>query len=97
MGRDEVQQRLTTHRAELQRFGVKSLSLFGSVARDEAQPGSDIDVLVEFKGPVTFDDYTGLLLYLEELLGAKVDLVTPRMVRRPRLRRAIERDLVHVA
>jgi predicted nucleotidyltransferase len=97
MRRDEVQRRLTARRAELQRFGVKSLSLFGSVARDEAKPGSDIDILVEFTGPVTFDNYTGLLLFLEGILEGKVDLATPRMVRRPRLRRNIDRDLVHVA
>src|SRR5688572_7943789 len=97
MRREEALRRLNAHRAEFQRFGVKSLSLFGSVARDEAKPDSDIDVLVEFRGPTTFDAYTGLLLFLEGLLGGKVDLATPRMVRRPRLRRNIDRDLVHVA
>ncbi|MBI2939097.1 MAG: metallopeptidase family protein, partial [Chloroflexi bacterium] len=55
-------------------FGVKSLALFGSVARDEAGPESDVDVLVEFDGPPTFDQYIGLKLYLEDLLGAHVDL-----------------------
>lgn len=97
MRRAQVVQRLQDHRAELDRLGVRSLSLFGSVARDEAKPGSDVDLLVEFTNPVTFDAYTGLLLYLEALLGTKVDLATPPMIRRPRLRSAIEKELVRVA
>lgn len=97
MRRAYVVQRLQDHRAELDRFGVRSLSLFGSVARDEAKPGSDVDLLVEFTNPVTFDAYTGLLLYLETLLGTKVDLATPPMIRRPQLRSAIEKELVRVA
>jgi predicted nucleotidyltransferase len=78
------------------RFGVRSLALFGSVARDEARPDSDVDVLVEFDGPMTFDRHMGLLVFLEDLLGCRVDVVTPT-VRRPGRREAIEPDLVRVA
>jgi predicted nucleotidyltransferase len=39
-----------THKPDLQRFGVASIAVFGSVARDEAGPASDIDILVEFAG-----------------------------------------------
>lgn len=78
------------------RFGVRSLSIFGSTARDEARPDSDVDVLVEFTGPVTFDAHMGLLVYLEDLLGRRVDVVTASGLK-PRLRPLIEQDLVRVA
>ena len=96
MRRDEVIALLTAHRAGLARFDVRRLSLFGSVARDEARPGSDVDLLVEFDGPATFARYTGLLAFLEDLLGGKVDLLTPRSVK-ARMAPLIERDLVRVA
>lgn len=77
-------------------FGVRSLSLFGSVARDEMREGSDIDLLVEFVGAPTFDGYMDLKFFLEKLLGTSVDLVTIGALK-PRMRRAIERDLINVA
>ena len=78
------------------RFGVKRLSLFGSHARDEAAEGSDIDVLVEFEGPATFDAYMQLKFHLEDALGCSVDLVTDKAVRRE-LRPYIEEDAIRVA
>ncbi|MCS6786167.1 MAG: nucleotidyltransferase family protein [Thiobacillaceae bacterium] len=77
------------------RFGVKRLLLFGSTARNEARPGSDVDLLVEFEGPATFDGYFGLLHYLETLLGRPVDLVTPRSLPE-RLRGMIEHEAIDV-
>ena len=56
------------------RFGVKSLGLFGSIARGDASADSDVDILVEFEAP-SFDHYMELKFYLEELLGRSVDLV----------------------
>jgi len=76
MRKEEVIQRLTDHRQELAQFGVKSLALFGSLVRDEAWPTSDVDLLVEFEGQATFDQYMNLKFYLEQLLGCQVDLVT---------------------
>ena len=87
---------LTSHIDEIRRFSVRRLSLFGSVARDEAGPDSDVDVLVEFDGPATFDRYTGLLAFLEDLFGRRVDLLTPRAIK-PRAAARIEEDLVRVA
>jgi predicted nucleotidyltransferase len=75
---------------------VKALSLFGPAARDEWRKGKDIDVLVEFDGTVTFDRYMDLKLYLEELMGSPVDLVTVGAVK-PRMWPAIESSLIHVA
>lgn len=76
MKRDEVLRILRAHRDELRRrYGVKSLALFGSVARNEAA-ASDVDVLVEFEGRVSLFDLIGLQLDLQELLDVpKVDVV----------------------
>jgi len=93
--RSEVVRRLTEHRQELTRFGVKSLAVFGSVVRHEAQPASDVDLLVEFDGRATFDQYMDLKFYLEELLGCRVDLVTRKSLK-PRLRPIVEREELYV-
>jgi predicted nucleotidyltransferase len=96
MRKEEVVRRLTDHRQELVQFGVKSLGLFGSVVRDEAQPTSDVDILVEFEGQATFDRYMNLKFYLEQLLGCRVDLVT-RKALKPRLRPSVEKEVLYVA
>ena len=96
MTRRTVISRIRKHRAELEKLGVKSLSLFGSVARGEERPDSDVDILVEFKGKATFDRYMDTKFYLEELLGRKVDLVTLKAIK-PRMKEYVQQDLVHVA
>ena len=97
MNRAQVLAQLQRHRQEIeQRFAIKHLSVFGSAARDELRQDSDIDVLVEFEGPATFDGYMELKFYLEELLGRTVDLVTHDAVK-PRMRPLIEREAIHVA
>ena len=96
MNRDEILETLRTHRDELRkRFGVKSLAIFGSVARGEARPDSDVDILVEFEGRATFDRYMGLKFFLEDLLGRRVDLVT-RKALKPRMRPFVEREAIYV-
>jgi len=79
-----------------QKFSVRSISLFGSVVRGEARHDSDIDVLVVFEGKPTFDAFMDLQFYLEDLLGARVDLVTEKALR-PQVRQAIEGELLNVA
>ena len=97
MNKESILKRLNEHRAEIiERFGLKTLALFGSAARDELQPDSDVDILVEFEGPMTFDGYMDLKFFLEDLLQKNVDLVTNDGLR-PRMRPIIERDLIHVA
>ena len=96
MNREKLLQRLREHKDELQRrFGVKSLAVFGSVARGEAGPDSDVDILVEFESRATFDRYMGLKFFLEDLLGRQVDLVT-RKALKPRLRPYVEREAIYV-
>ena len=96
MKREDALRILAAHRDELARLGVSSLALFGSVARDEAGDGSDVDLLVEFEGAATFDGYVDLASYLEELLGRSVDLLTRRSLPSS-LRPAIEKDAYYVS
>lgn len=96
MDRDAILRTIADHRAELARFGVKSLSVFGSVARGEAGQSSDIDVLVEFERPVGYFAYMDLKGYLEELLQRRVDLVTPAALKR-QLRDRILSEAVRAA
>ena len=81
---------------EIRTHGVVSLSLFGSFARNQPRPDSDVDLLVDFGRPATFDQYMDLKLYLEDLLGMRVDLVTLGGMR-PRLRPRIEAEAIRVA
>ena len=96
MDRDSVIELLRAHREALtQLFGVTSLALFGSFARDQATDASDIDILVGFDGPATSDSYFGVQFYLEDLLGRRVDLVTNKALR-PQFRPYVEREAVSV-
>ena len=87
---------VTEHKVDLDRLGVASLAVFGSVARDEAGPESDIDILVEFRGDATLARFMDLKSLLETTLGRRVDLVTQKALR-DRLRPGIEKDAVRVA
>ncbi len=86
------------HRAELselcRRYGVLSLSLFGSAARDDFDPQhSDYDFLVDFKTLAAgeyADAYFGLLELLERLLGRPVDLVVASAIKNPYFRESVE-------
>lgn len=96
MTRRRALEMLTRSKPELQaRFGVTRLALFGSTARDTAESGSDVDVLVAFNGPATSKRFFGVQFYLEDLLGCRVDLVTEKALR-PELRPYIEQERVYV-
>ena len=97
MRRDEALRLLAEHRAELAAcFRVKSLSLFGSVARDEAGPNSDVDLLVEFDGPIGLFTFVRLRRHLQQILGQRVDLATPDALR-PRMREQILGEAIRAA
>lgn len=85
---------LNSHREELKQFGVKSIALFGSAARGEAQPDSDIDVLVEFESPVGIFTFLRLRYHLEGLFGRPVDLATPAALKR-QLRDRILKEAIY--
>lgn len=96
MNRDRVLANLAAHQAELSRYAVRSLRLFGSGARGEERGDSDIDLLVEFERPVGLFTFLRLQEYLEQLLGRRVDLVTPDTLR-SEMRAAIEQEAVTAA
>jgi predicted nucleotidyltransferase len=96
MRREEVIDAIAAHNEHLHQFNVKSLSLFGSVARGEARPDSDLDLLVEFDGPVDYDTYIGLKHFLEDLLALPIDLVMNTALK-PRMRPTVEREAIRVA
>ena len=84
---------LRAHDAELRAAGIRHLSLFGSVARDEAGDASDVDLAVELdpSAKIGLFRLMGLQRRLSEILGCSVDLV-PEPAESPRLRQNIERD-----
>ncbi|MBP0017280.1 MAG: nucleotidyltransferase family protein [Cyanobacteria bacterium SBLK] len=96
MKREDILKQLQEKHEAIANYGVKSLALFGSVARDEATENSDIDILVEFEGKITFDRYMDLKFYLEDRLGKKVDLVSRKMLK-PLIREKIEREAIDVS
>jgi len=97
MDKEVVLRRLKANAEEIrQRFSVKALSIFGSIARDEASDDSDVDVLVVFDQKANFDGFMELKFYLEDLLGTGVGLVTDKALR-PQVRQAIEQEMIHVA
>ena len=96
MTKDEVLHLLQQHKATLaERFGVTGLTLYGSFARDQATPESDVDVLVRFDAPPDWRRYFGAQFYLEDLLGRTVDLATDGEIRHE-IRPFVERDAIHV-
>lgn len=96
MQRDEVLERLAERRRELNELGVKSLALFGSVARDESSDRSDVDLLVEFDRPVGLLKFVRVQRYLAELLESHVDLVTLDALK-PKMRRQVLAEAIHAA
>ena len=96
MKQEVVLQILKEKNAELARqFGVKTLALFGSVARNEATATSDVDLLVEFNRPVGYFGLFALQDYLEKLLGCSVDLGNPDSLK-PYLKESIMGELIRV-
>ena len=83
------------HQSELQeRFGITSMRLFGSVARGDQHPGSDIDLFVTM--PPKLYNYIEAAQYLEKLLGCCVDLIRDHQYLRPFFRQPIERDGIDI-
>lgn len=78
-----------------ERYGVARIGVFGSVAREEDTPASDIDILVEFReGEETFDHFMDLKFYLEDLLGRRTDLVIADTLK-PRIRNVVLGEVVY--
>jgi hypothetical protein len=91
----QVSHLLSVKRSELNHHGVKSLAVFGSVARGDATEFSDLDMLVEFVRPVGLFEFIRLKKFLEDLTGCKVDLVTQDALH-PAMRDSILKECKHI-
>jgi uncharacterized protein len=96
MDRELILELLHTNIGQLNRLGIRTLALFGSVARGEASQESDIDLLVEMEPPFTFDRYIRAKFFLEDLLGYPVDLVMLETLK-PRARTSAFEEAIRVA
>ena len=96
MTREQVIAVLKAHEKELRGRGVRRIGLFGSVARGEARPDSDIDILIELDPgtPISLFDYAGLKLYIADLFPTPVDVVN-RDALKPWVRPPAETDAVY--
>ncbi len=79
-------------------FGVEKIGLFGSTAKGTVTKESDVDILIEFNKPIGFK-FVKLVVYLEELLGKKVDVITKDGLKNIRIKNVaenIKKSLVYV-
>ena len=74
------------------RYGVTRASVFGSISRGEARSDSDVDMIVSLKEPLGLFKFCAMNDQLEEVLGRKVDLLTPKSIN-PHLARRITNDI----
>ena len=96
--RERVLALLRAQEPDLRALGVKRLRLFGSLARGEPGPASDVDLLAELDHSFKFSliDHVGLEHDLADLLGRRVDLSTAPWKMRPRMRERVERDAIEI-
>jgi len=94
---EDIRKLLKEKREEILRIaakhGARNVRVFGSVVRGEADEGSDVDFLVEMEQGRSLLDMGGLLVDLEQLLGVRVDVITPRGLRR-RIRDRVIKEAV---
>jgi predicted nucleotidyltransferase len=93
---ERVLQLLEKNKQKLEQMGVQSLAVFGSTARQEAKPSSDVDILVSFDSAPTFDQYIETKFLLEDLLGCRVDLITQDGLK-PLVKLEIEKEAIYVS
>ena len=94
----EILRMLEMHKNVLERYNVKKIGLFGSYAAGRQSRQSDIDFVVEFSEP-SFDNFMGLVSYLEKLFGKKIDVLTHEGVEGIRINsvaKSIKRSVIYV-
>ena len=100
MNKEEIIRKIRENRKKIESFGVKKIGIFGSIVRGEAKEDSDIDIVVEFeRGKATFKNVCGLVDFLEELFGKKVDILTPdgiESIRIKHVKEEIKREIEYV-
>jgi predicted nucleotidyltransferase len=100
MEKEEVIKKIQENMDKIKNFGVKRIGIFGSVVKGKVKEKSDIDFVVEFeKGKATFKNVCGLIDFLEELFGKKVDILTPdgiESIRIKHIRENIKKEVEYV-
>ena len=92
---NEIKILIEYHKSALrEKYNIKNIGLFGSIVRGDVTAASDVDILVEFEKPIGLD-FVALADELEEILGVKVDLVTPNAIK-PHMFDYIKQDLIYV-
>ena len=95
MNREEILKKIRENRDKIRSFGVKRIGVFGSFVRGEEKEDSDIDIIVEFEEEKkNFENFINLAFYLEELLGRKIDLLTPESISQY-MKPYIEKEVVY--
>ena len=93
---EEIKTILNYHKDELrERYKVKEIGIFGSFVRGEQKESSDLDILVEYETVPGLLKFLELEIYLEELLGTKVDLVRKQAIK-PRLKDVILKEVTYI-
>ncbi|NHI92985.1 MAG: nucleotidyltransferase [Candidatus Lokiarchaeota archaeon] len=93
---EEIIKKIGKNMKKINGFYVKTIGIFGSYVRNQQKEDSDIDLLVEFQeGKITFDNYMGLKLFLEDLFNSKIDLVIKEDVKED-LKPYILKDVIYV-
>jgi uncharacterized protein len=95
MDREHVIAKLRAHEQQLKNAGIVRLSLFGSTARGDARPDSDVDLLAAFDNSrrISLLDIVGMELDITEMLGCKVDLIEEGTLK-PRVQKSVEGEVV---
>ena len=95
--KDEVLDAIRKHRDILLKYKVREIGLFGSFVRGEQEDRSDIDLIVDFEEP-SIENFMGLSSFLENLLGKKVEILTPAgvdSIRINHVKEEIKRSIVY--
>lgn len=95
MTKQDILQKLTQEKEYIQKtYEVDKIGLFGSYAKDQQTPNSDIDIYVEFKNK-TFDNLTGLWNYLEEMYHTKIDLLHKHKRSKGAIFESIQKEVIY--
>lgn len=96
MKRDEIIRKLRDREADLRAQGVAHAALFGSVARGDDRPESDIDIMVELApdARIGLFQYVGIVHFLDDMFAGRVD-VANRDGLKPLVRPAVEREAIY--
>ena len=91
---NEILSVLETNKAKISKFGVKEIGIFGSYARGDQTPQSDIDIIVKFRdGEKSYKSFINLSFFLEELFNKRIDLLTEKSIS-PFIKPYIDKEVV---